>query len=662
MANRFLPPGFPQPNFTLNPLQFAKAGGNWVSPQWDNALTQGQIQMEKFKRGLERKVLQAQADLEKNLDILYNKTKQVGGKTITKGTTGNLKVNNPNPINSLKATAKPFTTPITKGTIGNVLKGAGPIASTVGKYAGMGADALMTGYNILAGNYDRGQTAGHLGGSGLTLAGLGTGNLPLIAAGLALHGATGLNKGYREGLNKLDYDKLARGEYAPEDGSVKNNMYGGQLNTGLLKDPEKAKIAWDNRNDVWKAREELAKLNNGKTQADDNKDDWDLIDIASLLNSTNPNPGIEEINQLFDLPPLPNYSQANIPINQLEPIGSPITGVNIPQGQNIPNQQLPILPGSENGLSENDIMTLFGLINNNNQEQQAINRVVNNQQAVPQSPYSDYEKQLLEQLSNINQQLTNVNTNNTNGNIRQRAMVSLAGINPDSIFGSPVNEYERLSNLQSALANQLKLQSAVEQNAIDRRTREVLRNVATGNGDIQSMLPYLISNEKIGPAIIKELIAPGYNEYLDINKDQRAFNKMIAQQGLSNLGQLAVAQQYGLNARDLANLKFPQDIYKTNLAGKLTALNNYLTGNRQDDRLKNKTLYDAYKTERGYQMKNTMMQQANSYLKAYEATGDEQYLKAYQQLMGIAQLIDTGNSEQSNVPTYSSTVVDAYGD
>lgn len=671
MANRFLPANFTIPNFNVSPMEYAKAGRNWLANQWADVTTQAELQKQRAGNYIRQQKANAKVvaeqikaeakdammkgkstikgigtkttpkidspTIKEGLDTIYGKP----GPSIMKGV-GTSSQSLPHGTFSTPPTSA-FATPITKGSIGNIIKQIRPVVGTAGRILGPLADVASTGYGILSGNYDKAQTAGHLGGSVLNIAGMGLGNPLLVGAGLALHGITGLNKGYREGLGTLDPAKLARGEYAT-NGKGKKNLYGGELTTNVLKNPEYNKA-----------------LEEGGIGAL-----YDLV-YPNLLN---------EVKQIDGTEDKDDYSQmflSNKPVTSLPPLSeflkaSEGVGFHFNDGNNYPRQTIPNYnptPVNEAPTSsDEDILNFISKIKSNPVYQKE-NGLWDNilgygtsdvVRALDNTPIEEQTQQVDPVLNSIREQLSSINNQLIDASKVKRDPVRDAWIanyfdqTPFQIFGYPQSEAEQLADIQKALANQLtiydKLTSAVQ----DKEQQEVMRE-ALSNSGIDPMGLSLLMNDKTAGPYVTNVLSKYLTKDLDDEKFLRELQKIVLTQNLAGSNQMDVAKQYGINsllnteasginARDLALIKEYLQFERNN------ATQDRIDRRQDADTALELMLYNkGFKGNRSSTNELTPYQQVQSWIKLYEQTGDNAYLEMAESILpGIS----TNNATQSN--------------
>lgn len=671
MANKFLPANFMIPNFNVSPMEYAKAGKNWVANQWADIATQAELQKQRASEYIRQQKANAKimaeeikaeakdamakgksaikgigtktapkvgsSTVKEGLDTIYGKP----GPSIMKGI-GTSSQSLPHGTFSANPT-NAFGTPITKGSIGQIVKQIKPMVGTAGRILGPLADVASTGYGILSGNYDKAQTVGHLGGSILNIGGMGLGNPLLVGAGLALHGITGLNKGYREGLKTLDPAKLARGEYAT-DGKGKKNLYGGELTTNVLKNPE-----------YNKALEEggLGAL-------------YDLV-YPNLLNEVNQIDGTEnkdDYSQLFlsnkpvtSLPPLPAFLEG------IEGAGFHVNKGNNYQGQTIPNSNL--TPVNEAPVSsDEDILNFISKIKNNPTYQKenglwdnilgygtsdivrALDNTPTEEQTQQADPVLDAIK---EQLSSINNQLIDANKFKRDP-VRDAWIANYFGQSPFKIFGYPQSGTEQLVDIQKALANQLTIYDKLTSTVQDKEQQDAMREALSKTGIDQMGLSLLMNDKTAGP-YVTNVLSKYLTKDLEDEKFLRELQKIVLTQNLVGDNQMNVAKQYGVNsllnteasgvnARDLALIKEYLQLERNN------AIQERIDRRQDAETALELMLYNkGLKGNRSSTSELTPYQQVQSWIKLYEQTGDSAYLEMAESILpGVS----TNNINQTN--------------
>lgn len=671
MANRFLPANFTIPNFNVSPMEYAKAGKNWLASQWADVATQAELQKQRASNYIRQqkanaKVVAEQIKAEAKDTMIKGKSTikgigtktgpKVGSSTVKEGLDTIYGKPGPSIMKGVGTSSQSlphgtfstppinaFATPITRGSIGNIVKQIRPVVGTAGRILGPIADVATTGYGILSGNYDKAQTAGHLGGSVLNIAGMGLRNPILVGAGLALHGFTGLNKGYREGLGTLDPAKLARGEYAT-NGKGKKNLYGGELTTNVLKNPEYNKA-----------------LEEGGIGAL-----YDLV-YPNLLNEVKQIDGTEnkdDYSQMFlsnkpvtSLPPLPEFLKAS------EGVGFHFNDGNNYQGQTIPNYN-PTPVNEAPVSSDEDILNFISRIKSNPVYQKE-NGLWDNilgygtsdvVRALDNTPTEEQVQQADPVLNSIREQLSSINNQLIDASKVKRDPVRDAWIanyfdqTPLQTFGYPQSEAEQLADIQKALANQLTIYDKLTSTVQGKEQQDAMRE-ALSNSGVDPMGLSLLMNDKTAGPYVTNVLSKYLTKDLEDEKFLRELQKIVLTQNLVGSNQMDVAKQYGINsllnteasginARDLALIKEYLQFERNN------AVQDRIDRRQDADTALELMLYNkGFKGNRSSANELTPYQQVQSWIKLYEQTGDNAYLEMAESILpGIS----TNNATQSN--------------
>lgn len=671
MANRFLPPGFPIPNFNMNPMDYAKAGSNWLANQWADVATQAELQAQRAGQYLRQQKADAKAmaeaikkEAKEGLDTIYGKQ--------VKGYNKGPKVSQPikatpqvnqfkfNQLSPIEKATKVLSTPITKGSIGQIAGRVAPVLSSAGRILGPAVDSGITAYNILKGNYDKGQMAGHIAGSILGDIGYAWKSNPaLILSGLGLHGATALNKNYRETVEKFDPVKLARGDYAPRDkeGNMlpgRTNKYGGQLTTGILKNPEYHKALEEGGIN---ALYDLL-YPNGIEVDETTSDTEGQGDYSWLLNNNSDKAPTT-------LPKLPKFLTSDKLGYHLSKDGKE-GDVNTPKDNLTPVNEAP-------ASSNEDILNFISKVRSNPVYQEenglwdnilgygtsdmvrALDTTPVKEQTQVQDPIV---KGIEEQLGLINKQLEDAGKAKRDP-VRDAWIANYFGMSPTSIFGYPQSETDRLINLQKSLANQLtiydKLTSAVQ----DKEDRNAMRE-ALGKSGMDQMGLALLMNDKTAGPYVTNVLSKYLTKDLEDEKFLRELQKITLTQNLVGENQMGMARQYGINnllnteasginARDLAILNKYFDLQKESY-----------TQGEQNRRADANKLFDLMMYQKGYKGRGTTSnemtpyQQAQVFLKMAELdydNADTYYAMAQQLIPGFGST--NSNPKSTNVKSIS---------
>lgn len=700
MANRFLPAGLTLPNFGINPSQYAKAGQNWIAKQWEDALTQGELQRQKFQQGLERKVADAQAikqQLEKNINNKVNQIKSQAKATIKPQVQGE-------PIRGIGSIGQPKVNPVIDEALDTLYQGggnpkiiqgigtapgvspAGQLADTsiLGKirsasltpslagvkalskrmlpYTAPIADAVYSGLNWnLPGSDWRTRLldfTGALGNAGATGLGLAGGKAlahPVVGGIIGGAIGTGLSS-----MNKAKAQQLREGNYSMEDWKRYYDKDAENQIKALYPDDKELQQYYIDRY-----------YGRGIPKGGDSKEA--TVPNVSLLDIVNNKDNgltvfgdsieeLENIGKFFNLPSLPKIIQS-------EGGSKPVIESNNTQGTTLPKINL---QGDNEApeVSEGDFYT--NVLNRARElrETEGVTPLQTEpgqpvQQQTNQSPLSAMQQQYINQLQILNNMVIEALKQPQRDPVKDMWIARAGGMVPSQVFGTPKSKMEQLSNAQTALSNQMKLASSLDEAIRKQRYQDMMTGaIQDGEGfnSIESILPLIMADPDNAKTFIQYVAAPYLTEELNVRKDERALNKDLLGRQLSNEGQMEVAKQYGQNARDLANFKFPFEVYLQSLQGRNTAINNLITQGNMNKRFNAGQRYKAIETEYKQQQRNDLMKQANALIKLGDSTGNDSYYQQAYQLMGVAQLIDDGNTTSPGKTTYSKNVVDAYGD
>lgn len=540
----------------------------------------------KVNNTLREPIAQAKANINKGLDIIYPNRTQTPSQPYVKGTTGNLKVTNPETI--AKALAKKAGETVAqvpkKEVAKNLVKGwkvAGPIGAGIGFIGGF--DQPMR--NWYAPGSDARTRAIDLIGA------IGAGS----ATGLGTAGGTALGKWLGH----------------PVIGGLAGGGLGALAGGALLNNADKnaEEIRWRN---LYSQNPDYDFYNNASLQEIQDRRDRESIDYVQkgIADGVFPATALDDLYTAFarrnagvsnrDIKRMSDIAKekdamaemGNKPEYQIEALpqitpqmarelqASLYGGNNVPS-INYPKENLTGLNGAP--ISANDLMATkffndyFGL-NQQPTQQQAGDMPELRGKAdvsdiakapVPQGSYSPNERiyneprensrpltadeLMLKRLEDLNKLGYAQNRYKEYDPIQRMWIAKAGGMTPYQVWGDYPGQNTRLKNLYGLLNNEYSIRKDMEDRARQEQAREqlaqtfwndpVLNSMVLSSDNVRDLLPYLGIKEKM-------------TYPFDVAKDERALQNALIlgnQKGLFDIDLANVRGQYGLDRQDLVN-------------------------------------------------------------------------------------------------------------